>query len=93
MKKLWIVGVVAASLGLSACGATASLNDAVSSLGASPYLQVHLSGNAAGPDSTAAQQVLGSLSVDLSYANPTGASLADSQGTANAEMPRWMGTS
>ena len=86
MKKLWIVGVVAASLGLSACGATASLNDAVSSLGASPYLQVHLSGNAAGPDSTAAQQVLGALSVDLSYANPTGASLADSQGTANAEI-------
>lgn len=86
MNKLWIVGIVAASLGLSACGATASLNDAVSSLGSSPYLQVHLTGSVAGPDSTQAQQVANALSVDLSYANPTGGALAQSQGTANAEM-------
>ena len=86
MKNLWIAGVVAASLGLSACGATASLNDAVTSLGSSPYLQVHLSAAAAGPGTTQAQQMLSALSVDLSYQNPTGASLASSQGAANAEL-------
>jgi hypothetical protein len=86
VKKFWIVGVLAASLGLSACGATASLNGAVASLGSSPDLQVHLTGSAAGPDSTEAQQVLGALSVDLHYSNPTGASLAAAKGAANAEL-------
>jgi hypothetical protein len=86
VKKFWIVGVLAASLGLSACGATASLNSAVASLGSSPDLQVHLIGSAAGPDSTEAQQALGALSVDLNYSNPTGASLAAAKGAANAEL-------
>jgi hypothetical protein len=86
VKKFWIVGVLAASLGLSACGATASLNSAVASLGSSPDLQVHLTGSAAGPDSTEAQQALGALSLDLNYSNPTGASLATAKGAANAEL-------
>ena len=86
MRKLWIVGAVAASLGLAACGATATLDAAVASIGSSADLQVHLTGSVTGPGSAEAQQVLGALSVDLDYANPTGAPLAQSQGAANAEM-------
>jgi hypothetical protein len=86
MKKLWIVGVLAASLGLAACGATASLNEAVASIGSSQYLQVHLTGSAAGPGSTETQQDLSALSVDLTYSNPTGNPLSQSQGVADAEM-------
>lgn len=86
MRKLWLVGLVAASLGLSACGATATLNGAVASLGSSPDLQVHLTGAVSGDVSTAAQPVLSALSIDLNYSNPTGAPLAQSPGSANAEV-------
>ena len=38
MRKLLIVGLVGASLSLASCGAQATIDQAVSSLGSSPYL-------------------------------------------------------
>ena len=86
MKKLVIVGVVAASLGLSACAAKATIGDAVSSLGSSPDLQIHLTASVAGTGTTQAQQVLSKLSIDLNYSNPTGAALSQSNGKADGEV-------
>ncbi len=51
MKASWIAGFVVASLGLSACGATATIHSAVSSLGSSPDVQIHLTGTVTGPGS------------------------------------------
>jgi len=86
MNKTLIVGFAAAALGLSACGASASLNGAVASLGSSPDLQIHLTASASGAGSTQAQQVLSALSLDLDYSNPTGANLSQSDGKADAEV-------
>jgi hypothetical protein len=86
MKKTLIVGFAAAALGLSACGATATLNGAVASLGSSPDLQVHVTASASGAGTTQTQQVLSALSLDIDYSNPTGANLSQSNGKANAEV-------
>jgi hypothetical protein len=79
-------GVVAASLGLAACGTSpASLNSAVSSLSSSPDAEIHLTATASGPGTAQAQTYLSAISLDATYVNPTGASL--SQATSlNAEV-------
>ncbi len=86
MRKMIVVAVLAASLGLSACGATASLNQAITSLGASPELQVHLTASVSGVGTTPDEQVLSDLSLDMNYSNPTGAALSQSGGQANYEF-------
>ncbi|MCU1362746.1 MAG: hypothetical protein JWM55_574 [Acidimicrobiaceae bacterium] len=86
MKKFLIVGFAGAALGLSACGATASLDGAVSSLGSSADLQVHVTASASGAGTAQAQPVLNALSLDVDYSNPTGAPLSQSDGKANVEM-------
>ena len=86
MRKMMIVGLVGASLGLASCGAQASIDQAVSSLGSSPDLQLHFTGSASGPDAAQVQKVLSTLSLDMNYSNPSGAALSQSSGTANAEI-------
>src|SRR5271168_437049 len=86
MKKFLIVGFAASALGLSACGATASLDGAVSSLGSSADLQVHITASASGAGTAQAQPVLSALSLDVNYSNPTGSPLSQSDGNANVEI-------
>jgi len=86
MKKFLIVAFAAAALGLSACGATASLNGAVASLGSSADLQVHVTMSASGAGTASEQPILNALSLDIDYSNPSGSSLAQSGGKANVEM-------
>jgi hypothetical protein len=86
VKKSLIAAFGAAALGLSACGASATFNGAVSSLGSSPDLQVHLTASASGAGTTQTEQVLGAISLDVDYSNPTGAALSQSNGKANAEI-------
>jgi hypothetical protein len=86
MKKFLIVAFAASALGLSACGATASLNGAVSSLGSSADLQVHFTASATGAGTAQAQPVLNALSLDVNYSNPSGSALSQSGGKANVEI-------
>ncbi|HVA71365.1 MAG TPA: hypothetical protein VNF08_08610 [Acidimicrobiales bacterium] len=86
MRKIMLVGLVGASLGLASCGAQASIDQAVTSLGASPDLQLHFTGVASGPGTAQAQSALNVLSIDMNYSNPSGAALSQSGGTANAEI-------
>ncbi|HLG67676.1 MAG TPA: hypothetical protein VKV36_07395 [Acidimicrobiales bacterium] len=78
--------VVAAGLGLAACGVKATIDQAVSSLGASPYLQVHLTASASGPGTAQAQQVLSALSLDMQYASTSGGALSDAAGKVDARF-------
>jgi hypothetical protein len=88
VRRYWIGGIVAAALGLSACGTavtTDTINSAMSSLGSSPSVQVHFTATASGTGSAEAQPYLKLISFDVNYVNPTGAAI--SQATApNAEM-------
>jgi hypothetical protein len=79
--------VVAATLGLSACGTTtkATIDQSVASLGAQPDLQVHLTGTASGAGTTEVQKVLAAISVDLRLSNPSGGSLSQGAKTASGE--------
>ena len=87
MRRLWIVlGVVVSSLGLSACGAKATLSQGVASLGASPDLQLHVSATASGAGSAQTSTILKELSVDLRYSSATGAALSQSANAVNAEI-------
>lgn len=92
MKKLdWkvlSVGGVIASLALAACGssAIATLNGAVASIGASPYLEVHLSATYSGPNSDKVQSILSGLSYDVSYASTTGQPISQSAGHIDDEV-------
>jgi hypothetical protein len=86
VKKSLIAAFGAAALGLSACGASATFNGAVASLGSSPDLQVHLTASASGAGTAQVEPVLGAISLDVDYSNPTGANLSESNGKANAEL-------
>lgn len=87
VRKYWTVGaVIAASLGLSACGTSpATFNSAVSSLSSSPDAEIHLTATASGPNTAQAQPYLSAISLDATYVNPTGASLSDAT-SLNAEV-------
>jgi hypothetical protein len=87
-RLLVVLGVVAASLGLSACGSAtkASINESVASLGASTYLQVHLTGSVSGAGMAKAQKVLKGVSIDMRYQNPSGGPLSQVNDKANAEF-------
>ena len=88
MRKFVIVGMVAASLGLSACGTTvkASLDQAVNSLGSTPALQVHLTASLSGSGMGQAESVVKKLSIDMRYWNPTGAPLSQAGKNVNSEI-------
>jgi len=86
VRKLLIVGLVGASLSLASCGTQATIDQAVSSLGSSPYLQLHFTGSASGSGAAKVQSALSVLSLDMNYSNPSGAALSQSGGTANAEI-------
>jgi hypothetical protein len=87
VRKYWTVGaVIAASLGLAACGTSpATFNSAVSSLSSSPDAEIHLTATASGPGTAQAQPYLSAISLDATYVNPTGASLSDAT-SLNAEV-------
>jgi hypothetical protein len=86
VRKILIIGLAAAALGLSSCGVTASLDQAVSSLGSSPDLQLHFTATATGADSAQAQKILNVVSLDVRYSNPSGGPLSQSGSTANSEI-------
>jgi hypothetical protein len=92
VKTSWIAGIVVASLGLSACGATATIHSAVSSLGSSPDVQIHLTGTVTGPGTAQAQQVLSTMSIDMEYSNPSGGALSQAGVSANSEISVNVGT-
>jgi ABC-type glycerol-3-phosphate transport system substrate-binding protein len=78
VRKIWMAGgVLAASLGLAACGTSpATLNSAVSSLSSSPDAEFHLTATASGPGTAQAQPYLNAISLDATFVNPTGANLS-----------------
>src|SRR5271170_1871426 len=84
-KRIGVL-VIAGSLGLAACGAKATIDQAVASVGASPYLQVHLTANISGPGSEEASKVLGDLSIDLRYASTDGGSLSNATGQVDEQI-------
>ena len=88
MRKFVIVSILAASLGLSACGTTvtASLDQAVNSLGSTPALQVHLTASLSGSGMGQAESVVKKLSIDMRYWNPTGAPLSQAGKNVNSEI-------
>ena len=86
MKKFLVVGSVLSSLALASCGVTASLNQAVSSLGASSTLQIHLTASASGTQSAQTEKILNLLSFDLNYSSPSGSPLSQVKGNANADV-------
>ncbi len=65
---------------------SATINQAVSSIGGSPNLQVVLTASAAGVGSARAENVLGGLSFNLDYASTVNSPLAQSAGHVNSEM-------
>jgi len=86
--KIASVGALAASLGLSACGVQASLDKALTSVGSSPYLQIHLTASASGlaPGGDQVEQALPALSFDVYEASTNGGALAQSSGQINSEV-------
>lgn len=91
-KSVLVSGAVVAALALSACGSSSTtvkkqaINQFVASIGASPYVQVHLSASFKGPHSAKVTSVLNQVSFDVSASNPSGAALSQAAGTANTEI-------
>ncbi len=89
MRKLVLVlGVVAASLSLSACGSTtkATIDSSVASLGAQPNLQVHFSASVAGSGTAEAQKVLGVVSMDTRFDSTSGDPLSQANNKIDSEV-------
>jgi hypothetical protein len=87
-KSVLILGVVVASLGLSACGsgAKATIQSAVASLGAQSDVQIHFTASVSGSGTTEAQKVLNVISVDTDYASTNGNPISQSKGTTNGDV-------
>jgi len=87
MKRTLIaVTALASSLALAACGATATLNQAIASVGSSPDLQMDITASASGAGMAQAQQILSDLSLKADFSNPTGAALSQTGASANCEL-------
>jgi hypothetical protein len=84
--KVVSVGGVIASLTLAACGSSASLKSAISSVGASQYLEVHVSATYAGPNSQKVESILSGISYDVSYASTSGQPISQSVGHTDEEV-------
>lgn len=80
--------VAVASLGLSACSIPVALSDTSATLGATPYLQVHVTPHlsAGGPAMLKAVHAVNSLNVDIWYQSTTATPLARSLSTAKSEI-------
>jgi hypothetical protein len=93
-KIVLILGVVVASLGLSACGSgtKATIDSSVASLGAQPDLQIHFTASVSGAGTSEAQKVLSVISMDTLYSNPSGGPLSQASGKANGEVIFNVGT-
>jgi len=87
-KIVLVLGVVVASLGLSACGSgtKATINSSIASLGAQPDLQIHFTASVSGSGTAEAQKVLDVISMDTRYATPSGGPLSQANGKANGEV-------
>jgi hypothetical protein len=87
-KTLLLLGVVASTLALSACGTTqkATIDQSVASLGSQSTLQIHLTGTVTGTDSAQADPILKLVSADLDYANPSGGPLSQAGSTLTEEV-------
>jgi hypothetical protein len=87
-KMVLILGVVVASLGLSACGSAtkATIDSSVASLGAQPDLQIHFTASVSGSGTAEAQNALSVISMDTRYATPSGGPLSQANGSANSEV-------
>jgi hypothetical protein len=83
-----VLGVVVASLGLSACGSTtkATIDSSVASLGAQPNLQVHFSASVVGSATGEAQKVLGAVSMDTRFASTSGDPLSQANDKVDSEI-------
>ena len=89
MKAFTLWGLLAASaLGLSACGAPATINQSVTSLGGSPYLQLHVTGSlaSADPTFTKAGFQLKDLSLSVDLASTNGATLSAAGSSVDGEV-------
>jgi len=86
--------VAAASLGLSACSVPVALSDTNATLGASQYLQVHLSANlfVRNPSLAKVIKIIKPLTFDINYQGTTSAPLASSLNTAKSEIVVFNGT-
>lgn len=93
-KTLLLLGVVASTLALSACGTTtkATIDQSVASLGSQSNVQIHLTGTVTGTDAVQAQPVLNLVSVDLDYANPSGGALSQAGSTMAEDVTIHVGT-
>jgi hypothetical protein len=93
-KTLLLLGVVASTLALSACGTTtkATIDQSVASLGAQSTLQIHLTGTVAGTDAVQAGPVLKLVSMNLDYVNPSGGPLSQAGSTVTEEVTINVGT-
>jgi len=87
-KVVLLLGVVVATLGLSACdsGTKATIDTSVASLGAQSDLQVHFTASVSGSGTAEAQKVLGALSMDTRYATTSGGPLSQAKGEVNSEV-------
>ncbi len=93
-KTVLILGVVVASLGLSACdsGTKATIDSSITSLGAQPDLQVHLTASVSGTGTAEAQQVLNVVSMDARYATTSGNPLSQAKNMFDSEVIFNVGT-
>ena len=93
-KIVLILGVVVASLGLSACGSgtKATIDSSIASLGAQADLQMNFTASVSGAGTAQAQQILNAISMDTLYSNPSGSPLSQANGTANGEVIFNVGT-
>lgn len=93
-KSVLVLGVVIASLGLSACGsgAKATIDSSVASLGAQADLQVHFTASVSGAGTAEAQKVLNVVSVNANYTTADGTPLSQSKGATEGEVTFNIGT-
>jgi len=87
-KSILILGVVVASLGLSACGSStkATIDSSIASLGAQSNLQIHFTASASGTGSAEVQKVLNVVSLDIRYASTSGGPLSRANAKANSDI-------
>ena len=89
IRKAKLMAIVAgASLGLSACSVPVALSDTNATLGASQFLQVHLTANLFAHGASAAKviKVLKKLNFDLNYQSANGAPLGTALNSARSEL-------
>lgn len=86
MRRLWVLGALVSSLVLAACGSTASIDQAVTSIGASANLQVRVTLSASGAGTASAQPYLKALSLVMDYSSVDASALSASAGHVNSQV-------